>query len=112
MLDKGIQMAPFVRTAAGVVQKAPIANITGAVMRSGVMNADFKGEKKWAADGFANLMKHGNDSDKAMLGSKIDKLMADQGGRELLVQASDLKPGTKAMDNLLDRVKARIGGAK
>jgi hypothetical protein len=63
-----------------------------------------KGPEKWANDGFAKLMDHAGD-DKSLQASR-DQLLASPQGKKLLIAASDLKPGTKAMDNILAKIKA------
>ncbi len=63
-----------------------------------------KGPDKWADDGFANLMDHtGNDKS---LQASHDQIMSSPQGKKLLIAASDLKPGTKAMADVLSRIKA------
>lgn len=59
-----------------------------------------RGRNKWSADGFDKLMRHAPDIE-------LDRaqLMQDPKTRELLIQASDLKPGTKAMDKIMMKIK-------
>lgn len=63
--------------------------------------APTKGPTKWANDGFEKLSQHGAG------GLDREALMNDPKARELLIQASDLKPGSKAMDSVLSKIKAR-----
>ncbi len=61
-----------------------------------------KGPDKWASDGAAKLLKHDPE-----LKAEIDELKKSKQGRELLIRASDLKPGSKAMDNLLKKASVK-----
>lgn len=73
--------------------------------------APTKGPAKWQADGLKNLQDHvKTDDDRAIIENSRSKLMATQKGRDLLVQASDLKPGSRAMDNLVGRIKNHLKG--
>jgi len=62
------------------------------------------GPKLWALNGFGKMLEH----DKTKMNAALaEKLVTSQKGRDMLVQASDLKPGSKAMNNLFDQIKAR-----
>lgn len=62
-----------------------------------------KGPDKWANDGAKNLQKHDADfANKEML----DQLSKTKSGKDLLIKASDLKPGSKAMENLVEKIKS------
>lgn len=61
-----------------------------------------RGPEKWAADGFENLQSHGGAD-----GLDRAALMNDPKAKELLIKASDLKPGSKAMDKILTQLKER-----
>jgi hypothetical protein len=57
------------------------------------------GPKKWAADGLAKLNQHSPDS-------PLPKdILEDPKKRDILIMASDLKPGSKAMQQLLERIR-------
>lgn len=58
-----------------------------------------RGRDKWAEDGLAKVAKQGVKIDR----SSLD----DPKIKELLIQASDLKPGSKAMEQVLTRIKSR-----
>jgi polyhydroxyalkanoate synthesis regulator phasin len=59
-----------------------------------------KGAEKWAAQGLSKLEKH--------TGEEIDRdLLNDPKAKELLIQASDLKPGSKAMDAIMKKLEKR-----
>lgn len=69
--------------------------------------APTKGPDKWANDGLKNLIDHTDDqSTKDQLGKMKSSLLADPKARDLLNQASDLRPGSKAMQRILDKIKA------
>jgi len=60
-----------------------------------------KGPEKWANEGADRLKKH----DSSLSSEIIEKLKNDIRGRELLYQASELKPGSKAMENIKKRIR-------
>lgn len=64
-------------------------------------NQASKGPDKWANDGVKNIAAHDSSIDQ----STIDKLMKSTSGKDLLIKASDLKPGSKAMDKLIESIK-------
>lgn len=70
-------------------------------------DAPAKGRDKWASDGFDKVSQHAPDEqlDKAVL-------MGDPRSKELLIQASDLKPGTPAMEKMLAKIKNHGKGNK
>jgi hypothetical protein len=62
-----------------------------------------KGPDKWANDGAEKLKEHSRDP--ASIDSLRAKAKDDPKLRELFAIASDLKPGSKAMENILERIK-------
>lgn len=102
----GSEVAPsFVGQAAEKV--APSSMINKTLKAAGLNNspdAPTKGPEKWANDGFAKLMDHAGD-DKSLQASR-DQIMASPQGKKLLIAASDLKPGSKAMEDVLSKIKA------
>lgn len=68
----------------------------------------FKGPTKWAADGAAKVIESGADENIIAAAVKTEK------GRELLIKASDLKPNSKAMTDIIGRLKKEFapGGGK
>ncbi len=62
------------------------------------VNAPKKGPGKWANDGIEKLREHGADAEQ------LKKLKETAAGRKILVAASDLKPGSKAMAKLMERL--------
>lgn len=73
---------------------------------SGPDNQPKRGRDKWANDGFEKLIEHSPDS---ALQENREKLLSDPGTKDLLIRASDLKPGTKAMDDMMIKIKNRVG---
>ncbi|MBK7892829.1 MAG: hypothetical protein IPJ84_19135 [Bdellovibrionales bacterium] len=62
-----------------------------------------RGREKWANDGFDNISKHSPE-----LGIDRDSIMQDPKAKEMLVLASDLKPGSKAMNQLVAKLNSRL----
>ncbi len=60
-----------------------------------------KGPEKWASDGIEKVLDHDSSLDR----STIEELSRTKKGKELLIKASDLKPGSKAMDKLVGEIK-------
>jgi hypothetical protein len=68
-----------------------------------------KGKDKWANDGLQNLKDHVDDeSTQKQLDDAKETLLKDPKAQSLLIAASDLKPGTKAMDRVLAQVKSKL----
>lgn len=57
-----------------------------------------KGESAWAAKGLQNLSAHGLADESTM-----EALLNSPKGQQILNEASSLKPGSKAMDRLIER---------
>lgn len=75
-----------------------------AVSQASTDGARQKGPDKWASQGFEKLSAHtGGRGLKFSQG----EMMADPRLKSLLIQASDLKPGTKAMDGILRKIEQR-----
>lgn len=72
-----------------------------------------KGRERWASDGFMKLMSHTSKSDAGaanQLSTLKSQILSDPKGKDLLIAASDLTPGSKAMENILAKIKSRYGG--
>lgn len=70
--------------------------------------ASYKGENKWAIDGYANLL----GQDPAFEDDKFfESAMSNPKAKMLLAQASELTPGSKAMMSVIQQLK-QIQGAK
>lgn len=63
-----------------------------------------KGPEKWAEDGFKNLINHSSSAQRQRLEDMKHQLMANQALKKKLISASDLKPGSKAMDKILSEI--------
>lgn len=63
-----------------------------------------RGESKWANDGLNVLQSAGNKISDAQAKS----LLASPKGRRLLIEASDLRPGSKAMQNVYDQIQKEL----
>lgn len=86
-------------------QLATPTETTAPALMKAASNPPKKGEEKWATDGFAKLIEHTSDPEKIQqLQEMKEKLMKDSRSRRLLISASDLKPGSKAMQNLMDQI--------
>lgn len=71
-------------------------------------NPPAKGPDKWANDGHQKLIDHAQvPKDQSLLEKSKASLLADPKTKSLLIQASDLKPGSKAMDSVLSKIKAK-----
>lgn len=74
-----------------------------------------KGPDKWANDGVNNLIQHTDDKNiQNQINQNKSSLLNDPKAKDLLIAASDLKPGTKAMDGIMAKIQNRIaeGGKK
>jgi hypothetical protein len=81
------------------LEKAAIQGATNNYKSSG-------GYQKWYADGVNNLINHADrPEDKKMIESMREKLSNDPKGQQLLLEASTLKPGSKRMGQVLQRIK-------
>jgi len=67
------------------------------------------GPEKWASEGLQNLKEHSRDP--ASIDAMKEELMKTNAGKSLLYQASDLKPGSKAMDALLEKIRKKYGNS-
>lgn len=67
-----------------------------------------KGPDKWADDGLKKLLEH--DKDGALKDTALEQLKKTKAGRDLLIRASDLSPGSKAMDKVMSQIKSASKG--
>lgn len=65
--------------------------------------APTKGEAKWAASGASKL---------GLQDADTQTLMSTPRGKQLLIQASDLTPGSKAMKSIQDQIQKELRGSK
>lgn len=66
-----------------------------------------KGESKWANDGLNKIKEH----NPKLAGRFPQSVMDDRNAKSLLIQASDLKPGSKAWNNLMERIEREYGAS-
>jgi hypothetical protein len=66
-----------------------------------------KGPDKWANDGYEKVIKHDTSGifDDPYL---IQKIKKTKSGKELLIRASDLKPGSEAMEKVVLKIKSEF----
>lgn len=65
-----------------------------------------KGEKKWADDGLKKILDHAKDPEQKKALEKARNVMLQNPKlKQLLIQASDLKPGSPAMEKVLEQIK-------
>lgn len=69
-------------------------------------NPPTKGPDKWASDGLQNLINHG--ADQATIEKAKGSMMDDPKLKDLIIKASDLSPGSKALDKILSQVKSKL----
>lgn len=77
---------------------APAARLAA---ESAATKTKLTGYAKWENDGARKLQEH----DSAFSKDQIEQLKKTKKGRDLLIRASDLKPKSKAMDNLIGQIK-------
>lgn len=66
-----------------------------------------KGRDKWIDDGLKNLEKHGMNPSQFK-----DEVLRSRKGQSLLISASDLKPGSKAMERIREQIMTEFGKGK
>lgn len=73
----------------------------------GEEQAQLKGKEKWTVAGFDKVRKHsgGNLLEDPVVASRV---LSSPRGVELLMAASDLKPGSKAMESVLSKLKTQF----
>jgi CRISPR/Cas system CSM-associated protein Csm2 small subunit len=72
-----------------------------------------KGPDKWAADGLNNLIEHSTDADKKARYEKLKaEIMQNPKLKKLVINASDLTPGSKAMEKLSQELDSKLGEEK
>jgi hypothetical protein len=89
------------------------ARVSGAVVGTSAVETgqnaqeNNKGPTKWANDGFEKLLQHAGASERALIEQSRTDLLKDPKTKNLLIRASDLTPGSKAMDQVLERLRKR-----
>jgi hypothetical protein len=64
-----------------------------------------KGKEKWASDGLQKAIDSSDPETKAIIEKNKGALLSNKKAKELLVMASDLKPGSKAMSRMVAAIK-------
>lgn len=92
-------------------KKAPAAIgaiVTNIYKKSNV--DDLKGKDRWALNGYSKIVDHNQAFSDP---NTAKRLFSTKEGKELLIKASDLKPGSKAMDDIANKLnKLSAGGGK
>lgn len=115
---KALAKAP---EAASKVARSPVAaqSLTARPLRTGAQKAlsqvadkkddkPKRGPEKWASDGFEKILEHSNGNFKGNKGAMLKNPKA----KNLLIAASELKPGSKAMANIFRKIKKDYGEVK
>lgn len=84
-------------------KKDPVPSEGGTVVDN-VSMGEVKGEAKWALNGLNKLIDH-DESGLLNDPEVIEKLISSPQGKKLLISASDLKPGSKAMQQLYAKIQ-------
>lgn len=99
-----LRISPQAESKAQLLSKpAAVLNTAKDESRRLVADQPQKGPDKWAIDGASKLKKH--DS-RTISDEVVTQLLKTKKGKDLLIRASDLKPGTKAMDQILLQIKS------
>lgn len=71
----------------------------------------YKGESAWISNGYKNLLE--NDTTGLLQNEAVvQDLMNSKDGAELLMFASEVKPGSRAMESIMNKIKQKYQGAK
>lgn len=91
----------------GQMMTKMLPRAAGYAAASGMANDMERGRDKWARSGISKLNEHAG---MPVLDENFDMAAADSKLKTLLIQASDLEPGTPAMKKILDKINAEYGG--
>jgi len=119
-LSKDSKMAAVIQKNPAVVQAIalglsgtppPMSKAAGkdAPKDGGEFVAEIKGPNKWSVDGYAKLYEH-DKSGAFKDPAQVEKLFSEPKAKQLLVQASGLKPGSKAMDDIYKKLQSQMKG--
>lgn len=92
--------------------------IAGGISQAGTVTrkaaqAILKGQDKWAQMGMAKLSEHiSRDSASTITAADADALIKTPKGKGILIQASDLNPGSAAMKNLVKQIPLALGQSR
>lgn len=71
------------------------------------LKPDLKGKDKWVSDGFSKVIQHSPDLADNL--DQVGAILKSERGRSLLIQASDMKPGSKGMVGVSAKLKNEFG---
>lgn len=121
-LDIGMATGRMANNAANgidnLVSRAPVAPVSVAqgINQSNVIQmpraadqSPTKGPDKWANDGLNNLKGHISEDDRKLLDEHKTALLLDPNTKQLLITASNYRPGSKPLDDILKHLKKRLG---
>lgn len=77
-----------------------------------ITDSSLKGRIKWAMNGYQNLAGHVGDDDRITLEKFKDALMLHPKIHSLLVTASNYKPGSKPLDDIMKHINKHLGDTK
>lgn len=77
-------------------------------LRQAITGKVAKGENLWAHNGLSALEEHG----AGISGVQAEAMLRDPEGKRLLIRASNLKPGSKAMDQIVQQIQNHLKGAQ
>jgi hypothetical protein len=98
---KGMAPAAWIPAARGIASK-----LNNSAFTDSIMNPPLKGQAKWAALGEAKLTDHlARDSASTLTAADVQALSKTPKGKNLMIQASDLNPGSAAMKALVKSIK-------
>lgn len=112
---RGVNPTQAQSKVANVLQMIPrsSASSSSAALPAVASDAQKKGSDKWASDGFDKVIQHETDPNKIQKFKEMRaKLLSDMNAKRLFISASDLKPGSKAMDKIVDQINSQIEGTK
>lgn len=69
--------------------------------------AKLKGKDKWANDGLTKVLDKADEELKSQVLKNPSKVFSDPKIKELFIRASDLKPGSKPMEDVVSKIKKR-----
>lgn len=104
LLLKTPELAKLAKSNPGAFQKVVEQVRLHLVDSPRAASGDSKGYEKWANNGADKIQQH----DSALSKDQIEQLKKTKKGRDLLIRASDLKPKSKAMDNLFGQIKESL----
>lgn len=107
------ERSPIALASAGTASRqgleaAALPKVASAEPEQNRSPSQLRGEALWVNSGVQALKEHG----AAISDDQAKELASTTKGKQLLIQASNLKPGSKAMDRLHEQIKTQLKGAK